>query len=252
MMRKCFSLLIRLLVKITKLSKATQETTQPISPITSQINGPAENNAHGLKKYRIGITFLGENLRRIWGSFCLCHSFPVWLSTRQVGLPSLLSARPCADSDLRSFYLTALSTPASCGQNTRGRACFMNILPDTNTSRFRGNFQEYSSGKVISLAQKQFLLTRALKQLLYMTWKVCEILFKFRTPIACIRCPFTVTQEAQEKWKSLPSILLAACPVSAVHWPVRGDIFATRRGLVSIQQTSYLIITQVGEPETGF
>ena len=47
MMRKCFSLLIRLLVKITKLSKATQETTQPISPITSQINGPAENNAYG-------------------------------------------------------------------------------------------------------------------------------------------------------------------------------------------------------------
>ena len=46
MMRKCFSLLIRLLVKITKLSKATQETTQPISSITSQINSPAENSAH--------------------------------------------------------------------------------------------------------------------------------------------------------------------------------------------------------------
>ena len=46
MMRKCVSLLIRLLVKITKLSKATQETTQPISSITSQINSPAENSAH--------------------------------------------------------------------------------------------------------------------------------------------------------------------------------------------------------------
>ena len=53
--------------------------------------------------------------------------------------------------------------------------------------------------------------------------------------------------------KSLPSILLASrLPVLCVHWPSRGDILATRRGLVSIQHTSYLIITQVGEPETSF
>ena len=65
----------------------------------------------------------------------------------------------------------------------------------------------------------------------------------------CVSSPLPVP--SLREGKSLPSILLASClPVFSVHWPRRGDILATRRGLVSIQQTSYLIITQVGEPET--
>ena len=32
--------------KNNKVVKATQETTQPISPITSQINGPGVNSTH--------------------------------------------------------------------------------------------------------------------------------------------------------------------------------------------------------------
>ena len=163
MVRKCVPLLIRLSVKITKLSKATQETTQPISPITSQINGPAENSEYvtclsrGLK-HRIARRKSKKDLAII------LFVVKAFLTHRGCQRAKWVSRAPCADSDLRSFYLTALPTlaPASCGQNTQGRACFMNILPDTNTSRFRGNFQEYSSGKVISLAQKQFLLTRAL------------------------------------------------------------------------------------------
>ena len=115
MMRKCFSLLIRLLVKITKLSKATQETTQPISPITSQINGPAENNAYGLKKYRIGITFLGENLRRIWGSFCLWSQLSCHRAKCVSSPPAPVLTRICVvfTSRLSRIRRAAVKTPGA-------------------------------------------------------------------------------------------------------------------------------------------
>ena len=64
----------------------------------------------------------------------------------------------------------------------------------------------------------------------------------------------------------MSQLVSAACPLSLLMkefakyfvgsvsrvsaWPWQADIFATRRGLVSIQATSYLIITQVGEQKT--
>lgn len=57
-----------------------------------------------------------------------------------------------------------------CPDSTPGllrccRAYFMNILQDTTISWFRGNFQDYSCGTVISLTQKpeHFLLPLILK-----------------------------------------------------------------------------------------
>ena len=174
---------------------------------------------------------------------CPKHS---WL-TEAVTAPSGSPPVPLCVSDLRSFDFTTLSAPAPtcCGQNTRVRACFMNISPDTNTSRFRGNFQEYSSGKVNSLAQKHFLLTRELKQLLQRMKVVSIKNVCSGHPVRLVSAACPLPEGRKEFAKYFVGIM-SAC----VHWPRRGDILTTRQGLVSIQHTSYLIITQVGEPET--
>ena len=149
-------------------------------------------------------------------SVCVRSQKHSWL-TEAVTAPSGSPPVPLCVSDLRSFDFTALSTPAptGCGQNTRVRACFMNISPDTNTSRFRGNFQEYSSGKVNSLAQKHFLLTRALKQLLYKK----NVKWMFRTPSAS-RVRRLSPPWRKEFAKYFVGIVSACvlCPLARARW----------------------------------